>query len=182
LDSHSPSFCPDSAGSNRRSFVSGRPASNHLTSLPRRPNAPSNRRQARRSDTANNSPDTTHKMPSIQYLGLALLAATRAVAVTNESRPPQLAVETVYGCYSDPGDLVYNITHERNSLGFCVTETCKPAGFNVAATMGGNECYCGNKYPSKKNRIADSECNVPCQGYDLEACKFPKGAEYRSRD
>jgi len=116
------------------------------------------------------APDTTHKMPSIQYLGLALLAATGAVAVTNESRPPQLNVETVYGCYSDPGALVLNSTITGVSKGSCVTTGCKVFGYKVAATSGGNECYCGNTYPSKKYRIPDSECDVACQGFGDEAC------------
>jgi len=109
-------------------------------------------------------------MPSIRYLGLALLAATGAVAVINQSTPPQLSVETVYGCYSDPGDLAPYATNNSNSKGFCVTEGCKVAGSKVAATMGGNECFCGDKYPSKKYRIADSECDIPCPGFPFEAC------------
>ncbi|KAK0750270.1 hypothetical protein B0T18DRAFT_428246 [Schizothecium vesticola] len=110
-------------------------------------------------------------MLSIQYLGLALLAATGAVAITNQAEKPQLNVETTYGCYNNKGDLVTQGTNIYNSKGGCATETCKPLNYTVAATMGGNECYCGFNYPSKKNKIDDSECDIPCVGYPLlEAC------------
>lgn len=114
-------------------------------------------------------------MPSIQYLGLVLLAATGAVAIVNQPKAPQLNVETTYGCYSDPGDLIMNGTNIYNTMGGCATKTCKPLNYTVAATSGGNECWCGFKYPSKKYRIDDSECDIPCVGYpDLEACKFAR--------
>ncbi|KAK1833490.1 putative wsc domain-containing protein [Podospora conica] len=109
-------------------------------------------------------------MPSIQGLGLVLLAATGAVAVINTSVPPQLNVETVYGCYSDFGDLISNGTNIFNSKGHCATKVCKNSGYPVAATMGGNECYCGKTYPSKQYKVDDSECDIACVGYPEEAC------------
>lgn len=112
-------------------------------------------------------------MPSIRYLGLVLLAATGAVAITNKAQTPQLNVETIYGCYSDPGNLVMNGTNMYNSKGGCATKTCKPQNYTVSATSNGNECYCGFKYPPKKYRLPDSECDVACVGFpDEEACKL----------
>ena len=116
-------------------------------------------------------------MLSIQVLGLALLAAPGTLAIVNKAQDPQLNVETVYGCYSDPGDLVSNGTNTFTSRGKCAKEICNWAlGATVAATMGGNECFCGDKYPPKKYKLPDEECNIPCVGYpELDACKFIDG-------
>lgn len=38
------------------------------------------------------------------------------------------------------------------------------------ALTGGSTCYCGDELPALDNEVDDSNCNSPCQGYDLETC------------
>lgn len=111
-------------------------------------------------------------MRSTHIIAATVLAATGGHAIINKSERPALERETFYGCYSDPGELVLNGTNIYNSIGSCAKETCKLYfELPVAATMGGNECYCGKAYPPKKYKVDDSECDIPCVGYPLlEAC------------
>lgn len=99
--------------------------------------------------------------------------ATRAGAAKQEpSKPAQLNSFNVQGCFDDFGELEFMGTPDWNSKSKCAELTCRAKNYAVAATSGGNECYCGHKYPSSKNRVDDSKCNVGCTGYDIEACKF----------
>ncbi|KAK1753119.1 putative wsc domain protein [Echria macrotheca] len=119
-------------------------------------------------------------MKTAGVLASILLAATGAVAQTKPSSTskgveepasqPTLNVITVQGCFDDPGELVFNATLQFNTKGACAQDVCFASGYPVAATSGGNQCYCGKKYPNKKSLVDDSKCNVGCAGYDLQAC------------
>lgn len=38
------------------------------------------------------------------------------------------------------------------------------------ALTGGSTCYCGDELPALDNQVDQTNCNSPCQGYDLETC------------
>ncbi|KAK0648619.1 hypothetical protein B0T16DRAFT_388812 [Cercophora newfieldiana] len=121
-------------------------------------------------------------MKSIQLLLAAVFAATTVMAQTptkpsqtskgvqKPSAAPTLNVITVQGCFSDPGELKFNSTPQFNDEGSCVKTICFQNGFEVAGTTGGNQCFCGHKYPPKKLVVDDKKCNIGCAGYDLNAC------------
>lgn len=96
--------------------------------------------------------------------------ATASKGVQKPSAPPQLNVITVQGCFSDPGELKFNSTPEWNSESSCVQEICFKGGYEVAGTTGGNQCFCGKKYPPKSAKVEDNKCNIGCAGFDLQAC------------
>lgn len=84
---------------------------------------------------------------------------------------PRLNDPVVQGCFSSPGELVYWGTPEYNSKDSCARATCKELmGKPVAATMGGNMCFCGDKYPPKAALVNDTNCNIGCAGFDWDAC------------
>ncbi|KAK3348606.1 hypothetical protein B0T25DRAFT_226444 [Lasiosphaeria hispida] len=126
-------------------------------------------------------------MKSITFLATAFFAAAHAleeratsaaekeptptaVGVQEPSAEPTLNVITVQGCFSGPGELVFNSTIKFNTKGSCAQDTCFNLGYPVAATSGGNQCYCGKKYPPKDKLADDNKCNIGCTGYNLEAC------------
>ncbi|EGS22352.1 uncharacterized protein CTHT_0018770 [Thermochaetoides thermophila DSM 1495] len=125
-------------------------------------------------------------MKSVTLLAAALLAgAVDAISpersdfflfprqkkgVQQPKQDPQLMVATNQGCYKSQGELIYNDTFIFNSIDLCATKTCYPAGYEVAASRAGKECFCGHKYPPKEDLVPDSQCNVGCGGYDLHAC------------
>lgn len=123
-------------------------------------------------------------MKSIQLLVAALFAATGVMGQTptkasqtskgvqKPSAAPTLNVITVQGCFTDPGELKFNSTPQFNDEGSCVKNICFNNGFEVAGTTGGNQCFCGHKYPPKIALTEDKKCNIGCAGYDLNACKF----------
>ncbi|KAK5661572.1 hypothetical protein OQA88_9667 [Cercophora sp. LCS_1] len=118
-------------------------------------------------------------MKSISLIAGVLLAATTAVAQTGTpttakgvqepSTAPMLNVLTPQGCYSDSGTMNHTSTPQFNTKGLC-SDTCLPLGFKVSATSGGNQCWCGNEYPIEDSLVDDKKCNVPCPGFDKQAC------------
>ncbi|KAK0729489.1 wsc domain protein [Lasiosphaeris hirsuta] len=97
-------------------------------------------------------------------------ATPTAIGVQEPSAQPTLNVITVQGCFSSPGDLVFNSTLQFNTKGSCAQDICFALGYPVSATSGGNQCYCGKKYPPKDKIANDSKCNIGCTGYNLQAC------------
>ncbi|KAM7207871.1 putative wsc domain containing protein [Naviculisporaceae sp. PSN 640] len=99
--------------------------------------------------------------------------ATKAKEKGNQepSGPPMLGSVVVQGCFNSPGELVFNSTQTFNAKGSCGMDICnKILGKPVAATSGGNQCFCGDTYPPVISRVDDEKCNVGCTGYDIDAC------------
>lgn len=87
------------------------------------------------------------------------------------SANPTLDVPVVQGCYYYIGDMNKIGALDFNSKDKCAKTTCytkykKP----VAATLAGNQCFCGDKMPPRAARVDDSNCNIGCTGYNLQAC------------
>lgn len=97
-------------------------------------------------------------------------ASTTARHVQIPSKPAALDVMTSQGCFKSSGNLTFITTPRYNSLGGCGEQTCKPAGYTVGATTGGNQCWCGFAYPPKSDRTQDGDCNFECNGFPFEAC------------
>lgn len=95
---------------------------------------------------------------------------TAASGIEEPSAAPTLGAQVVQGCFSSWGNLIFNSTPSFNSKSACAVDICYAGGFQVAATTGGNQCYCGNEYPPKDSVVDDSKCDVPCPGYGLQAC------------
>jgi len=104
-------------------------------------------------------------------LAVTSVAAQATTGVEQPAQTPALNNPTVQGCFSAAGDLVFNSVIQWNAIGPCC-EACKAMNppRDVAATMGGNQCFCGDAYPPASALADDSKCNVGCSGYDLTAC------------
>ncbi|KAH6615895.1 hypothetical protein B0J18DRAFT_291779 [Chaetomium sp. MPI-SDFR-AT-0129] len=86
---------------------------------------------------------------------------------------PELGTSTVQGCFNSSGSLVFQKTFQWNSIGKCGDELCRPKGFPAGATMGGNQCFCGQKYPPKETLVDPSHCDAGCTGFGEDSCGGP---------
>jgi cell wall integrity and stress response component len=102
---------------------------------------------------------------------LAQTPTTTAQGVEQPSKPAQVGIAVVQGCFSSPGELVSIGNVDFNSRDKCAVDNCKAQGYAVAASMGGAECFCGNKYPPKAALTNDSNCNAICPGWGADACE-----------
>ncbi|POS78787.1 hypothetical protein DHEL01_v202806 [Diaporthe helianthi] len=100
----------------------------------------------------------------------AYAASPTGANIEEPSAAPTLGAQVVQGCFSSWGNLIFQSTPKFNSKSACAVDICLAGGFQVAATTGGNQCYCGNEYPPKESVVDDSKCDVPCPGYGLQAC------------
>lgn len=114
---------------------------------------------------------TTTLLAAAIATALPAYAATATSANLEEpSAAPTLGAQIVQGCFNSWGNLIFNSTPDFNTKSACAVDLCYAGGFKVAATSGGNQCYCGNEYPPKNSLVDDSKCDVPCPGYGVQAC------------
>jgi cell wall integrity and stress response component len=103
----------------------------------------------------------------------AVLAATGvyAQAKSAPSGIPQIDKYTGQGCYTSKGNLTAlekQIPGTLMSSGSC-NDACKAAKYWVSG-LHGPQCLCGFALPPKGTNVSDSECNVGCSAYPIEAC------------
>jgi cell wall integrity and stress response component len=126
-------------------------------------------------------------MKSVSILAAALLASipafaatttsssaatsTTATGVEEPSANPTIDVPVVQGCYYNIGDMDKIGVLQFNSKDKCAKDTCYQQKRPVAATLAGNECFCGDKMPPLAALVDDSHCNIGCTGYDQQACE-----------
>lgn len=80
-----------------------------------------------------------------------------------------MAVPIYEGCFSHSQPLVDQGYHKYQSSGWCAG-VCDDINKTVLGLSNGTLCWCGNLLPPARAKVADSKCNTPCQGYDLENC------------
>merc|ERR1711967_77140 len=49
-------------------------------------------------------------------------------------------------------------------------EQCAPDNYAVMGLSGGSNCWCGNALPQSSNKVSDSKCSTPCNGYGQDNC------------
>jgi hypothetical protein len=81
---------------------------------------------------------------------------------------------TYQGCFIDGinGRILNHqqADNQQNTLQSCVA-TCAAAGYDIAGTEYGVECYCDNfVYNGGSLAPTQSDCNVPCPGNTAEDC------------
>lgn len=79
------------------------------------------------------------------------------------------------GCYSSYQPLVDYGSYIYQSTGNC-QRVCVGLKKQVMALVNGESCYCGDLLPAKDTKVDDTECNTPCNGYNLATCillRFP---------
>ncbi len=79
-----------------------------------------------------------------------------------------------HGCYQDTrarvltGIKLANIGNHEVTNTKC-TAYCGAAGFSMAGTEYGGQCFCGDQL-NGSSKIAESECSMPCEGDATETC------------
>jgi hypothetical protein len=77
------------------------------------------------------------------------------------------------GCFLDASDRALSGDIRPGGLGAvtndkCI-EHCKAAGFALAGTEYGGQCYCGDELVGSKS-LDDATCNMPCEGDAAQTC------------
>ena len=79
-----------------------------------------------------------------------------------------------YGCYADTrarvltGIKLANIGNHEVTNTKCVAY-CGAAGFSMAGTEYGGQCFCGNELVGS-SKLDASSCDMPCEGDDSQTC------------
>merc|ERR1712050_150773 len=73
-------------------------------------------------------------------------------------------------CYDDRTRILSDYRGDNSdtlTIGSCI-DLCE--GYEYAGTQNGNECWCGNDYPSHDLKRSTASCNKPCSGDDSQLC------------
>ncbi|KAL2165179.1 hypothetical protein VTH06DRAFT_475 [Thermothelomyces fergusii] len=112
--------------------------------------------------------------PSSRTLLAFLALSSFPVSFAQLSIPTDLPESWEYqGCYTDvPGRTINGASYAdgANMTNAACTSYCASKGFRYAGTEFSVECFCGNILASGTEKLADSECNMPCSGDAGEPC------------
>lgn len=76
---------------------------------------------------------------------------------------------TPKGCFASSDPLEDQGSWTFQSLGYCQD---KCTGLNKAVmAMKGSNCWCGDLIPAASSQVADSKCNIKCNGFPSDICK-----------
>ena len=75
------------------------------------------------------------------------------------------------GCYSSATGLDYKTKYTYQSSGWC-QDHCKEKGNKVFGLHNGSTCLCGDELPSDSDKVSKDKCNVSCDGFPQDMCKF----------
>ncbi|MCJ1375833.1 hypothetical protein MMC20_007070 [Loxospora ochrophaea] len=92
-------------------------------------------------------------------------ATTCAQSSTFTPQYPQ----TYQGCFSSASSLKDQGSATFQTSGYCGT-LCGPQSQAVMATTKGSDCWCGSEIPPESDKVPDSECNTPCDGFPQKNC------------
>ncbi|KAF2237435.1 hypothetical protein EV356DRAFT_511559 [Viridothelium virens] len=73
------------------------------------------------------------------------------------------------GCFSSSYPLQNQGSYTFQSSGACQNE-CVAQGKPVMGLTSGTNCFCGDQLPPVDTKVADTDCNTPCAGYNKEFC------------
>lgn len=82
-----------------------------------------------------------------------------------------LSAMTYQGCFSSSDGLTDQGSYTYQTSGYC-QPICVDKSQAVLATSGGSDCWCGDVIPPASDKVDDSNCDSPCNGYDKENCAF----------
>ncbi|MCJ1244590.1 hypothetical protein MMC30_001788 [Trapelia coarctata] len=88
---------------------------------------------------------------------------------SNPSDGLSLKTPTYAGCYSNSGSLGDQGEYTYQAVGWC-QPWCVRQNKPVMGFSNGTNCWCGDKLPPASDKVSDSECDIPCSGYDKANC------------
>jgi hypothetical protein len=91
-----------------------------------------------------------------------------------DASEPDVDGWSYYGCYADTRARVLTGIELANIGNHEVTNTkcvayCGAAGFSMAGTEYGGQCFCGNELEGS-SKLAESSCDMPCEGDGTQTC------------
>ncbi|KAL2168473.1 hypothetical protein VTG60DRAFT_7209 [Thermothelomyces hinnuleus] len=112
--------------------------------------------------------------PSSRTLLASLAMSSLPLSFAQLSIPTDLPDSWEYqGCYTDvPGRTINSASYAdgTNMTNAACLSYCASKGFPYAGTEYSVECFCGTTLASASEKVADSECNMPCSGAPSEPC------------
>jgi len=80
-----------------------------------------------------------------------------------------LSAMTYEGCFSSSSGLTDQGSYEYQTSGYC-QGVCVNATQAVLGLSAGSNCWCGDVLPPASDKVSDSNCNTPCNGYGNDNC------------
>lgn len=99
----------------------------------------------------------------------SLLLATGAAASDSFEVLVPRASMTYVACYSSSEGLTNQTSYTFQSTGWC-QDRCVGDNAAVFGLTGGSDCLCGDELPPSSDKVSDSKCSQPCDGWPQAMC------------
>ncbi len=102
-----------------------------------------------------------------------LLVSAVSVHAQGQAPSPSLVLNpmTAQGCFSSSEPMQDQGSYMYQSSGYCQKQ-CAALGKPVMATTQGSNCWCGDLLPAANSKVADDQCDSPCNGFNKETCRL----------
>ncbi|PSK54027.1 Cell wall integrity and stress response component 1 [Elsinoe australis] len=100
--------------------------------------------------------------PSFMQAAAVLALLTPAMA--------QLNAMTYVGCFKNQGTLTSGDVYQYQTDGHCQEVCVAKNSAPVLGVTNGDTCLCGSQTPNNGDKVDDSSCNKPCQGFPDHMC------------
>lgn len=97
-----------------------------------------------------------------------LFAASSSASDSFDVLVPRASMSYV-ACYSSSKGLTNQTSYTFQSTGWC-QDRCVGDNAAVFGLTGGSDCLCGDELPPSSDKVSDSECSQPCDGWPQAMC------------
>lgn len=104
------------------------------------------------------------KLPIMRSAAISLLLASGLPVVLGGAMEFK-------GCYSSTAGMTDKGKYTFQSSGYC-QQQCQKDGSKVFALWKGSNCLCGDKLPPESDKVSKDKCDVTCDGWPQDMCRF----------
>ena len=104
-------------------------------------------------------------------LGYATLSVHAQQPTSDPAQGLTLKTPTLEGCFSSSEPLQDQGLYTFQALGWC-QPLCVRMNKPVLAFSNGTNCWCGDELPAASSKVSNSQCNVPCNGFPADTCRW----------
>lgn len=112
-------------------------------------------------------PFSTFRAAAAAALCVIAVASAQSPAVATSGLRPL----TYQGCFSSSKPMSDQGSDMYQTEGLC-QGICVKLKKAVMGTTAGSNCFCGDQLPALDDKVSDSECNTPCNGFGEHMCMF----------
>ncbi|KAF1351981.1 hypothetical protein BDV97DRAFT_136047 [Delphinella strobiligena] len=99
----------------------------------------------------------------------ATVAFSLSLFLQLPSTASAMSAMTYVGCFNSSKPMTDQGSYTYQTSGYC-QQVCYNVSAPAMGLYSGSNCYCGDSLPAENDKVDDSSCDTPCQGYGQDDC------------